>query len=295
MKLKNTLFLLLVAVAIFAFIALYEKHQPTTLEAREQASRVVQMDRDAVNEISIKNAETKIELRKGENNVWMLNEPVKDRADAMAVNQLFTTAESLKHDAVINDGKGEKDQSKEFGLANSETRVRFAGGEKPVELLLGKDAAVEGKIYVKRADEKAVYVIPNELKNQLTKKADEFRDPKLTDLAATQVNRVIVKTGAGEIELQKKDDQWSVVKPLQARGDASKVGDLISKRRTRAWSRSSQTPRMPQPLDCRNHVAPSRFLRMVARSRRCCRSVQSPKRRKTKIRSMRGFLPVTPS
>jgi hypothetical protein len=152
MKLKNTLILLLIAGAIFAFIAFYEKHQPTTLEARERAGRVVQMDRDAVTEISIKNAETKIELRKGENNVWTLNEPVKDRADSMAINQLFTTAEELKHDAMIGDGKGgEKDQLKEFGLANPEIRVKFAGGEKPVELLLGKDAAVEGKIYVKRA------------------------------------------------------------------------------------------------------------------------------------------------
>ncbi|HEX8312416.1 MAG TPA: DUF4340 domain-containing protein [Chthoniobacteraceae bacterium] len=230
MKLKNTLILLLLAAVIFAFIALYEKHQPTTQEARERAGRVVQMDRDEVKEISIKNAETKIELRKGENNVWTLNEPVKDRADSMAINQLFTTAESLKHDAVIGDGKGgEKDQLKEFGLANPEIRVKFTGGEKPVELLLGKDAAVEGKIYVKRADDDAVYVIPNELKNLLTKKVDEFRDHKLTDVAATQVNRIVVKTNSGEIELQKKDEHWSLVKPLQARADASKVGDLISK------------------------------------------------------------------
>jgi hypothetical protein len=123
------------------------------------------------NEISIKNAETKIELRKGENNVWMLNEPVKDRADSMAINQLFTTAEALKHDTVITGWKaGDKDQHKEFGLNNPEIRVKFAGGEKPIELLLGKDAAVEGKIYVKQADENAVYVIPNELKNQLTRR-----------------------------------------------------------------------------------------------------------------------------
>jgi hypothetical protein len=43
------------------------------------------------------------------------------------------------------------------------------------------------------------------------------------------VNRVVVKTNSGEIELQKKDEHWSLVKPLQARADASKVGDLISK------------------------------------------------------------------
>ena len=230
MKTKNTLILLLVAGAIFAFIVLFEKKQPTTAEARDRAGRVLQFDRDEVNSITIKNSEMKIELRKGENSQWRLEEPVKDRADSMAVNQLFTTAESLRHDAVIgNDGKGvEKDQIKDFGLASSEIKVRFSGPAKPIELLIGKDAAVDGKVYVRRDDENVVYVIPNELKNQLTKKADEFRDHKLTDLAATQVNRLLLKSAAGEIELQKKDEQWSLIKPLQARGDASKIGDLIS-------------------------------------------------------------------
>ena len=230
MKTKNTLILLLVAGAIFAFIVLFEKKQPTTAEARDRAGRVLQFDRDEVNSITIKNSEMKIELRKGENSQWRLEEPVKDRADSMAVNQLFTTAESLRHDAVIgNDGKGvEKDQIKDFGLASSEIKVRFSGPAKPIELLIGKDAAVDGKVYVRRDDENVVYVIPNELKNQLTKKADEFRDHKLTDLAATQVNRLLLKSAAGEIELQKKNEQWSLIKPLRARGDASKIGDLIS-------------------------------------------------------------------
>lgn len=230
MKTKNTLILLLVAGAIFAFIVLFEKKQPTTAEARDRAGRVLQFDRDEVNSITIKNSEMKIELRKGENSQWRLEEPVKDRADSMAVNQLFTTAESLRHDAVIgNDGKGVgKDQIKDFGLASSEIKVRFSGPAKPIELLIGKDAAVDGKVYVRRDDENVVYVIPNELKNQLTKKADEFRDHKLTDLVATQVNRLLLKSAAGEIELQKKDEQWSLIKPLQARGDASKIGDLIS-------------------------------------------------------------------
>ena len=148
----------------------------------------------------------------------------------MVINQLFTAAENLKSDEAIPTDKqsGGKDLLKVFGLASSDTRLTFTGGEKPVELLFGKDAAVEGKIYVRLEDSKVAHVISNDLKNQLTKKVDAFRDHKLTDLLTTQVNKVEFKTSGGEIELEKKDQHWSLAKPFKARGNDQKVNDLIS-------------------------------------------------------------------
>lgn len=234
MKLKNTLLLLLLAGGLFAFIKFYESQQMSSREAQERAGKVASFDRDKVDAITIKNSESKIELRKDAKGTWWLEEPVKDRADSLAISQLFTTAESLRYDAVIGgDKKGaEKDQLKEYGLSNSETKVKFSGKDKPVELIFGKDAAVEGKVYVKLETSNTAYVIGKDLKEQISKKVDEFRDHKLTDLNTTQVNKVSLKTGAGEIELEKKDQHWLVVKPLKVRGDDSKIGDLISQAAT---------------------------------------------------------------
>jgi hypothetical protein len=229
MKLKNTLFLLILAGAIYAFIHLYESKQPTSKEAAERAGRVVQFDRDKIDKIVLKTNDSKIELEK-KDGVWFMEKPVKDRADAMAISQLFTAAESLKSDSSIPTDKkdGNKDPLKEFGLGSPETRLIFTGGKKPIELLFGKDAAVEGKIYVRLEDSRTAHVIDNELKNQVTKKADDFRDHKLTDLLSTQVNKYTLKTAAGEIELERKAQHWSLTKPFKARGNAQKIGDLIA-------------------------------------------------------------------
>ncbi|MGB8168607.1 MAG: DUF4340 domain-containing protein, partial [Chthoniobacteraceae bacterium] len=222
------------AGALFAFIKFYESQQLSSREAQERAGKVASFDRDKMDAIMIKNSESKIELRKDDKGNWRLEEPVKDRADSLAVSQLFTTAESLRYDAVIGDEKkgADKDQLKEYGLSNSETKVKFAGKDKPVELIFGKDAAVEGKVYVKLESSNTAYVIGKDLKEQISKKVDEFRDHKLTDLNTTQVNKVSLKTNAGEIELEKKDQHWFVVKPLRVRGDDSKIGDLISQAAT---------------------------------------------------------------
>src|SRR6266478_3873339 len=43
-----------------------------------------------------------------------------------------------------------------------------------------------------------------------------------------QVVRILLKTPAGEMELQKKGDDWDIVKPLHTRADDQKVSDMIA-------------------------------------------------------------------
>ncbi len=229
MKQKNTLLLLLLAAGIYGFIHFYEREQPSTQQAAERAGRVVQFDRDKISKISIRTNDTKIDLEKRDG-VWFMEKPVQDRADSMAVAQLFTTAESLKSEEAIPTEKksGEKDPLREFGLGGPETRLIFTGDKKPVEILFGKDTAVEGKLYVRLDDSKTAHVIGNDLKTQISKKPDEFRDHKLTDVLSTQVSKVVIKTKAGEIEVEKKDTHCSLTKPFKARGNDQKIGDLIA-------------------------------------------------------------------
>jgi hypothetical protein len=98
----------------------------------------------------------------------------------------------------------------------------------PPEILFGKDAALEGKMYVRFENSKETFVASQAVKKAIEKKPDDFRDRKLTDLIMAQVSRVVLKTAAGEMELQKTGDHWEIVKPLRARGDDQKIGDLIA-------------------------------------------------------------------
>ena len=229
MKFRSTFILILIAAGLGAYLYYVEPKLQSTKDLQEHGREIVKVDRDKATSISIKSAESKIELKK-KDNAWFIEEPLKDRADIMVVSQLFTTLEMLKHDAAIGaDGKlPDKEQIKEYGLANTETKIKIGGADKPVELLLGKDAAVEGKIYAKLEGSNVVYVIGNDLKNQLSKKVDEFRDKKLTDLSVANVKKAVIKTVNGEIEVEKKNDHWSLVKPLKARGDDGKIGDVVS-------------------------------------------------------------------
>ena len=101
MKSRSTLLLLVAAGIAFGLMKTYEAKFVNTRDAARDAKKVLNFDRDKVTTISIKNAEGVIDMRKGDNDVWMIEKPVKDRAGTLSISGLFTAAENVDFDAVI--------------------------------------------------------------------------------------------------------------------------------------------------------------------------------------------------
>ena len=229
MKFKTTLVLLTLVVAVALFIKLYEIKRPNTEEANRNAQKVLTFDRDKVDGILIQNGDDKIELRR-QDNKWRLESPIKDQADNSAINTLISDLESWERERTITakELQAEKNSLNEFGLIRPKLRLKLLGPNTPPEILLGKDAALEGRMYVRFENSKDVIIGKQSIRNEIAKKPEDFRDRKLTELTALQISRVLLRTPAGEMELQKKNDHWEIIKPLRARGDDQKVSDLIA-------------------------------------------------------------------
>src|SRR5438270_1870050 len=125
--------------------------------------------------------------------------------------------------------EADKNKLSDYGLANPKLRLKLVGPDAPPEIFFGKDAALEGKMYVRFENSKETFLVNQSVKKAIDKKPEDFRDRKLTDLIMAQVVRVVLKTSAGEMELQKKGDHWEIVKPLHTRADDQKVNDLIAR------------------------------------------------------------------
>ncbi|HSH39201.1 MAG TPA: DUF4340 domain-containing protein [Chthoniobacterales bacterium] len=229
MKSKTTLILLVVVVALALWIKFYESKQPNTEERKRLAGNVVNFEEDDLEGILIQNGDDRIELRKSDEK-WRLEAPIKDQADSSLVDALVGALQSWQKDETISEEEIEKDKGRleEYDLEKPKLRVKLQGKEMPPDILFGKDAALEGKMYVRLANSKDSFLVSQRVKTNVTKKAEEFRDRKLTDVSNAEVSRVALKTPAGEMELQKQGEQWEITRPLRARGDNQKIGDLIS-------------------------------------------------------------------
>ena len=190
---------------------------------------MVNFDRSKIDGIIIQNGDQKIEMRRRDNK-WRLETPIKDQADGALVESLFSDLENWQKEGTIPAQEINSDKTKlaEYGLNNPKLKLKLLGRERPPEILFGKDAAMEGRMYVRFQNSKETFLAGQSVKKDIDKQPEEFRDRKLTDLSNAQVQRVVLKTPAGEMELEKKDTHWDIVKPLRARADDQKVNDLIS-------------------------------------------------------------------
>jgi len=229
MNWRYTLILAVVALTGVVYFRFFEMKRPSTEEARRQAQNVVNFDRNKIDGIIIKNGDQQIEIRQRENK-WRLETPIKDQADGALVENLLSDLETWQKEGTIPAKAIEADKSKltEYGLNNPKLKLRLLGQGRPPEIWFGKDAALEGRMYVRLQNSKETFLAKQSIRKDIDKKPEEFRDRKLTDLTATQVRRITLKTPAGEMELEKKVDHWDIIKPLRARADDGKVGDLIS-------------------------------------------------------------------
>jgi Domain of unknown function (DUF4340) len=229
MKWKTTLILAAIALAGAVYIKFYESKKPGTEEAERQSRNVVTFNREKIEGVIIQNGDDKIDIRRHDNK-WRVETPIKDQADSALINGLLSDLENWQKDATISAKEIETDRSRlnEYGLSKPKLRLKLLGPDAPPEILFGKDAALEGKMYVRFENSKDAFVAAQSVRKAIDKKPEDFRDRKLTDLIMAQVSRVVLKTVAGEMELQKKGDHWEIVKPLRARGDDQKVDDLIA-------------------------------------------------------------------
>src|SRR6266550_6894723 len=229
MNWKTTVALLVIVLGLGFYLKFYEMKRPDTAEAVRQSQKVVNLDRDKIDGITIQNGDDKIDIRRHDDK-WRLETPIKDQADASSIQSLLFEIDEWRKDATISAKETEADKNKmaEYGLNKPKLRLKLAGKDAPPEILFGKDAALEGKMYVRFENSKEALLVGQSVKKAIDKKPEDFRDRKLTDLNTTQVSRVLLKTKAGEMELQKKEDHWEIVKPLRARGDDQKINDLIA-------------------------------------------------------------------
>lgn len=228
---RTTFVLLFIAVALGAFIFGLDRWSQSTRERRERADHVVRVKRENIQGFTIRNGDETIRVR-AEGDAWKMIAPWQDDADADVVDQLLDAIQSLRPEDVITDlGKGEKRRQmlKDFGLNKSRLRLKLEGKQMPAEFQFGLETAVQGESYIRLADDDAVYIVSDDLKNIVFKKPEDFRDHRMTPFLTTVINRAIFRLGGGEIELAKEQDNWMLVRPIKGRASNDAVVDILTK------------------------------------------------------------------
>ena len=227
MNWKFTLILIAIVVAFYFFFDFYEVKQSGTSDPN--ADHVFAFDRNQIDGLTITDHDRKIELVRNKDNRWSIKSPVIDRAEQSLIDQVMTNLEILRKDDTIPGKDVSKSKLTDYGLQSPHERLLItANGGHTTEADFGNETVLDGKTYLQVAGTSDVLVVSDELKKLLGKDVNAWREHRLTDLAATDVNKLILKNASGEIEIQKEGEHWKLIKPLAARADDAKVNDTVS-------------------------------------------------------------------
>jgi hypothetical protein len=221
-----TILLVLLALGAGLFLLLVEPHWKSTREAEATKDFVLQINPGAITGIRVAAGDDGYELERRDAGWWIGPKP-KDVASPKMVGQLLEAAARLRVFDVIKASEFRDAHDLDtYGLENPKSQLDLIGDGAPA-LYFGKEAASDGRIYVRRADSNDVFVVSDQLQRLAFRNAQDFRDRRLTNLTPDRIDKFSIRRAGGEIALERGGRGWEIVRPLRARADDATVEKLL--------------------------------------------------------------------
>jgi Domain of unknown function (DUF4340) len=220
MKTKSTAIWFALAVLLFAFIWLWQKHwqpgQPTVplLLSGLRAADVTGVEVIPAGALAIDADCT--------NGVWQLEKPYVYPAQAAAIENLIAVLEKLTPATRLTAAEigARKDAGAEYGFDNPQFSLVISAGDQQWRLLIGNKTAPGDQVFVRIAGVAGAFVTDANWLQLLPRNAVAWRDTSLVDTADT-FDWIVITNGAKVIELRRDTTNqfWRMTQPLAARAN----------------------------------------------------------------------------
>jgi len=197
MSTRKLLLLTAVFLALFAFVALYERKQPTSEERAAQAKRFLELKADEVTGILIERPDLpKVELKRGAGDRWRVESDPPGRADAFSVDGLLADLGRLE---MVGEPQTTFDP-KEYGLDSPRGKATLTlkeGVRKTVSF--GKE--IPGTDATAASDGTRMAAVKAAPLAALSKPLNEYRSKRLLETPASEITRLTLVKGPTRIVL----------------------------------------------------------------------------------------------
>ncbi len=226
MKTKNLAILAGVVIAVLAYILIFERHQPTSVEARRDADKVFPgLEADDITGLLVEGPDGRVRLEKtGED--WRLREPIDYPADASTVGSTLSSLTGLSADRRL---PADEVDAAEFGLDAPEAEVSLVLGDgTEMTFAVGGEMPLGSKRPIRLADSDEIAIAPGMFMNDLEREVDDWRSREVTGLRSDQVASIEIEAGADTIRAERIGDGWRLLRPMEDIGDRDHLEALVS-------------------------------------------------------------------
>jgi hypothetical protein len=219
--------LALLAMALFAYIVVYE--YPQTTDDSAGADRLVISGINPATVSRLEYASTnKLLAAELRDQRWQLVKPVPYGANKTAIESLLGVCANLRTELTIP-AKDIRNLS-DFGLDPPRGVLKIFEGQKTAyELRIGAISPLNDKLYVQSANEDSVMVVDAGLMAQMPTSIDRWRSPYLMHLEQLSYDQVEIRNNRHTIRLARTaTNSWQIIQPPPPkRGDTARINQLL--------------------------------------------------------------------
>lgn len=233
MRLKLTLFLVLLNVALFSYIVYLETREDReNSEARGHlilpAGTISQAEELA---LSGEHVESPWTIRR-QDDEWHAVQPVEWLANPYAVRRLLDLLSFLQWetrfpvDSIDDAGK----ELADYGLGEGAAELRITSNNETVTLRVGKPTEIGNRVYILSPDRREVFVVKRDLLSGVNLAAESLINHTVIEIPTFEVESINLSIGAGNavrVQLSRANREWVFNAPIRAAADSHKVNSAL--------------------------------------------------------------------
>ncbi len=224
-RIGSTLILLVIALGLGGYLYFVESERPVAdPDAKKQ---VFTFDATKINQVQIKSSSGEVTaLQKGANDTWTIVKPVNAPGDRNSISDVVTNLSKLEEQRVVDENAADL---KAYGLAEPRIDVTFQvdGDKEPKRILLGEKTPSSSGTYAKLPSGNRVFLVDISVETALDKPTFDFRDKSALAFDQAKVTSLELASASQTIRLEKSENEWKLVKPVQAPADFVSVNGVL--------------------------------------------------------------------
>jgi Domain of unknown function (DUF4340) len=225
--LKSTIALLVVLVGLGAYIYFVASKTDDTASKNERLFPGVVSDN--VEELTVKSESGDVTTVKKQDNKWSITSPISSRGSDLDASGITSGLSGLEVTRVVEDNPADL---KDYGLDAPRIEVTFKSnnGKPSGKLLIGKKTSTGGSLYARKDGDKRVVLIGEYNDSTFNKTTFDLRDKAIMAFDRSKVDSfdVALDNAKSTFEVDKKGQDWMLVKPIAARADNSASDGLVN-------------------------------------------------------------------
>lgn len=229
MSYRTTLTLFVIVCLLGLALWLMHRNIEPTDRRSALAESVLDLDLLHVDALVVQHGDEEIEIERRGTEWWIVR-PIEARADEAKVGRLLSMSEALVCVETITREQREHRALSlgDYGLDISRTSVTYRTPLGVRRLLIGHDARLGLRTYVRIDGESDVMLAEGELRQALPESLEALRDRVLLPGQAARVTRLeIERPDGGFVQLLRGTSGWTVQQPLREPADAVVVNALL--------------------------------------------------------------------